>query len=59
MNGTGNGQANLTARARLATRSSAKSESGNSFTITKAGTGPVTRTCTTASKGACQSGGAW
>jgi hypothetical protein len=34
------------------------SASGNKFTITKSGA-TVTRTCTTTSKGACPSGGAW
>ncbi len=35
-----------------------QSASGNSFTITKAGS-TVTRTCTTTSTGACPSGGTW
>ena len=38
----------------------ATSSSGNTFTITKApATGAVTRTCATAGKGACPSGGTW
>jgi len=38
----------------------AGSQSGNSFTITKdATTGAITRTCGTAGKGSCPSGGNW
>ena len=37
----------------------AKSESGNTFTITKGVSGPVTRTCTTAGSGGCKAGGVW
>jgi type IV pilus assembly protein PilA len=36
------------------------SASGNSFTITKSGSGnTITRTCTTADDGGCPSGGSW
>ena len=38
----------------------ATSKSSNTFTITKAtGTGAITRTCTVANKGSCQTGGVW
>jgi type IV pilus assembly protein PilA len=35
------------------------SKSGNSFTISRASDGTVSRTCTTANKGACPSSGSW
>ncbi len=56
--GTGNGQVALTLAAASYTVA-AKSESGNTFTITKGATGPVTRTCTTANSGGCKTGGVW
>ena len=37
----------------------AQSVSGNFFTITKGTDGAVTRTCTTAGSGACQTSGTW
>jgi type IV pilus assembly protein PilA len=35
------------------------SKSGNAFTIVRNATGTITRSCTTAGKGACPSGGSW
>ena len=35
------------------------SKSGNKFKITRANTGVVTRTCTTAGQGACPNSGSW
>lgn len=37
----------------------AASDSGNTFTITKPVSGPLTRSCTTSGKGACPSTGKW
>jgi hypothetical protein len=37
----------------------AKSESGNAFTIEKAGGGPTKRTCTTKGAGGCPASGSW
>jgi type IV pilus assembly protein PilA len=37
----------------------AASHSGNFFTITKDTTGTITRRCTTAGTGSCQTGGTW
>jgi type IV pilus assembly protein PilA len=37
----------------------AQSISGNFFTIEKLGSGSVSRTCTTAGTGSCQTGGSW
>ena len=37
----------------------ATSKSGNSFTVKKDSAGAITRTCTTAGKGSCPSGGTW
>jgi type IV pilus assembly protein PilA len=56
--GTGSEQVALTLAAGTYTIA-AKSASGNTFTITKAATGPVTRTCTTANSGGCKTGGVW
>ena len=56
--GTGSEQVNLTLAAGTYTIVS-KSASGNTFTITKAASGPVTRTCGTASSGGCKAGGVW
>ena len=56
--GTGNEQVNLTLAAGTYTIAS-KSASGNTFTITKAASGPVTRTCSTANSGGCKAGGVW
>jgi len=58
VNGTGNGQASVTASTATGYTIVGNSASGNKFTITKAGT-TVTRTCTTTSTGACPSGGTW
>ena len=58
--GTGNGQANVTARHDDGYTIVGNSASGNNFTITKSGTTGVTsRTCTTTSTGACPSSGTW
>jgi hypothetical protein len=38
---------------------STKSSSGNVFTISRAATGAITRTCTTTGSGACPSSGNW
>jgi type IV pilus assembly protein PilA len=38
---------------------STKSKSGNTFTITRAADGVITRTCVTTGKGACPSSGNW
>ena len=51
--GTGNSQVSLTLAASAYTIV-ANSESGNKFTITKASTGPVTRTCSAANSGGCK-----
>ncbi len=37
----------------------AASDSGNTFTITKPASGPLTRTCATSGKGACPGSGKW
>ena len=37
----------------------AHSKSGNNFTMTKGGTGAITRACTSTGKGACPSNGSW
>ena len=58
VNGTGNGQASVTASSATGYTIVGNSASGNKFTITKAGA-VVTRTCTTTSSGACPSGGLW
>ena len=57
--GTGNGQVNLATLASGNFQVVAKSESGNSFTITKPASGSITRTCTTTGSGACPSSGNW
>ena len=44
--GTGNGQVNLATLSAGNYQVVAKSESGNTFTITKPATGAITRTCT-------------
>ena len=56
--GTGSEQVNLTLAAGTYTIA-AKSASGNTFTITKGTSGPVTRTCGTAGSGGCKAGGVW
>jgi type IV pilus assembly protein PilA len=56
--GTGDGQANITAESSNGYTIVGYSASGNSFTITKTGSG-VTRTCATTNKGACPSTGNW
>ena len=53
------GQVQITPNAAVGYTIVAKSASGNTFTITKAATGPVTRTCTTANSGGCKTGGVW
>ena len=53
--GTGNGQVNLATLAAGNYEVVAKSDSGNSFTITKPASGAMTRTCTTTGSGACPS----
>jgi type IV pilus assembly protein PilA len=59
--GTGQGQVEVGGSA--ATSNSytviGHSKSGNNFTIAKASSGNVTRTCTTTSKGACPASGSW
>ena len=57
--GTGNGQVNLATLASSNFQVVAKSQSGNSFTITKPATGAITRTCSTTGSGACPSSGNW
>jgi type IV pilus assembly protein PilA len=56
--GTGDGQANITAESSSGYTIVGYSASGNTFTITKSGSGS-TRTCATANKGGCSSGGTW
>ncbi len=58
VNGTGNGQASVTASSATGYTIIGNSASGNKFTITKNGA-TLTRTCTTTSSGACPSGGLW
>jgi type IV pilus assembly protein PilA len=57
--GTGNGQVNLATLASSNFVVAAKSESGNTFTITKPASGAITRTCTTTGSGACPNSGNW
>ena len=57
--GTGNGQVNLAALVSDNYRVEAKSESGNTFTITKPATGSITRTCTADRQGRLPHVGAW
>jgi type IV pilus assembly protein PilA len=57
--GTAANQVNLATLASGNYQVVAKSASGNNFTITKSGSGPVTRTCSTTSSGACPSSGSW
>jgi type IV pilus assembly protein PilA len=56
--GTGDGQANVTAESSNGYTIVGYSASGNTFTITKNGSG-TTRTCATTNKGGCSSGGTW
>ena len=58
VNGTGNGQASVTASSATGYTIVGNSASGNKFTIVKSGA-TVTRSCTTTSTGACPSGGSW
>jgi type IV pilus assembly protein PilA len=58
VNGTGSGQASVTAASATGYTIVGYSASNNQFTITKAGA-TVTRTCSTTSTGACPSGGTW
>ena len=57
--GTGSNQVNLATLASGNYQIVAKSASGNNFTVTKPGSGPVTRTCSTTSSGACPDSGSW
>ena len=57
--GTGNGQVNLATLSAGNYQVVAKSESGNTFTITKPASGSITRTCATTGSGACPSSGSW
>ena len=57
--GTGSNQVNLATLSSNGYEIAAKSASGNTFTIAKSGTGPVTRTCTTTGSGSCPSSGNW
>ena len=57
--GTGSDQVNLATLASTNFEIVAKSASGNNFTITKPGSGNVSRTCTTTGQGACPSSGSW
>ncbi len=57
--GTGNGQVNLATLSAGNYEVVAKSESGNTFTITKPTSGALTRTCATTGNGACPSSGSW
>ena len=57
--GTGTNQVNLATLASNNYEVVAKSASGNNFTITKPGSGSVSRTCTTTGEGACPSSGSW
>ena len=57
--GTGNNQVNLATLASGSYEVVAKSASGNNFTISKSGSGPVTRTCSPTSNGACPDSGSW
>jgi type IV pilus assembly protein PilA len=56
--GTGNGEVAITPGASSFTVI-AKSESGNSFTITKPTSGAITRRCTATGSGACPGSGNW
>ena len=56
--GAGNGQASLPAATATGYTIIGQSASGNTFTITKTGSG-VNRTCATTNKGACPSTGNW
>jgi type IV pilus assembly protein PilA len=57
--GTGSGEVNLVTLASDNYEIVGQSASGNNFTITKPGSGPVERTCTTTGNGACPSSGDW
>jgi len=57
--GTGSNQVNLATLASGSYEVVAKSASGNNFTISKSGSGPVTRTCSTTGSAACPSSGSW
>jgi len=57
--GTGTNQVNLATLASNNYQVVAKSASGNNFTITKPGSGSVSRTCTSTGQGACPSSGSW
>ena len=57
--GTGSNQVNLATLASGSYEIVAKSASGNNFTISKPGSGPVARTCSTTSSGACPDSGSW
>ncbi|MBN1530236.1 MAG: type II secretion system protein [Thermoleophilaceae bacterium] len=57
--GTGSNQVNLSTLATGSYQIVAKSASGNSFTITKSGSGPVERRCSSTGSGGCPSSGNW
>jgi type IV pilus assembly protein PilA len=57
--GSGNGQVQVATGATASTFAvTAKSQSGNTFTITRGATG-YSRSCTTASNGGCKAGSTW
>ena len=60
--GTGQGQVEVAASPAATSNSYTvigHSKSGNNFTIEKASTGAISRTCATVSKGACPASGSW
>ncbi|MEA2418678.1 MAG: type pilus assembly protein PilA [Thermoleophilaceae bacterium] len=58
--GTGSGEADISTSTTSGYTIVGHSASGNSFTISKTGAGStIDRTCTTADKGGCPSGGTW
>jgi type IV pilus assembly protein PilA len=57
--GTGSGQVSVTASTANTYTIEAVSKSANKFRIVKAATGVTSRTCDTASTGACKAGGVW
>jgi type IV pilus assembly protein PilA len=57
--GTGTNQVNLATLAANGYRITARSASGNTFTISKTSGGPPTRTCSTTGNGSCPASGNW
>ncbi len=57
--GTGQGQAEVSAATATTYTIIGHSKSGGNFTIAKAATGVVSRTCTPVGKGACPASGNW